>query len=203
MAYRLKGRSGYSEVEPFYPTFHSDRLLEPYELKKPAKIFVCSMGELFGPEIPEIWQAHIMTTVFHCPQHQFLVLTKCPENIPRYEEAEAYWPSNLWLGVSVDGVANGQQLIDDLFDADFPHHKFVSFEPLIGKVKDLSLDTGIDWVIIGAQTGIGAKQPRKEWIHSILLEASEYEVPVFVKDNVHWIGERPQDWPKENDKNED
>ena len=197
MAYRLKGRYGYPTDDPFAPCFHPNRLLEPTLLKKPSKIFTCSMGEIFDPKASDIWLNLVLDVIFNCPQHIFQILTKQPKNIPNWEEAEAHWPSNTWLGVSVDGHTCGQEQIDDLFESSFPHLKFVSFEPLLGPIKDLDLSS-IQWVIIGAQTGPKAQQPRKEWIHNLLLEASNYDIPVFIKDNVDWQGNtpRPQEWPE-------
>jgi protein gp37 len=194
MAYRLRGCAGYPQDEPFAPTFHPDRLLEPTLLKKPAKIFTCSMGEFFDPKVPELWQSLVLDVIFHCPQHTFQILTKQPQNIPRWEDAEAHWPSNIWLGVSVDGKTTHQQHIDDLFDADFPHLRFVSFEPLLGPIEELNLEC-VQWVIIGAQTGPGAQQPRREWVHDILLEAGNHDIPVFIKNNLEWRGSMP--WPHE------
>lgn len=195
MAYRLKGRYGYPEDDPFKPTFHPDRLLEPLNVKKPSKIFTVSMGELFDPQASEIWLHLVLDVIFNSPQHTFQILTKQPRNIPNWEEAEAHWPSNVWLGVSVDGSTSGQEKIDDLFDSSFPHLKFVSFEPLLGPIKDLNLEC-IHWVIIGAQTGQGAQQPRKEWIEPIISQVVENDIPLFIKDNLQWVGERPQEFPR-------
>jgi len=196
MAYRLQGRAGYPKENPFFPCFHPDRLLEPTVVKKPSKIFTCSMGEIFDKEASDVWLQLVLDVIFNCPQHTFQLLTKQPKNIPNWEEAEAHWPSNIWLGVSVDGLTCGQEQIDDLLESSFPYLKFVSFEPLLGPVKDIYLE-GIQWVIIGAQTGAGAKQPRKEWIESIVSQVTEYDIPVFIKDNLDWFGDRPQEFPKE------
>ena len=196
MAYRLRGRAGYPQEDPFRPCFHPDKLLDPILVKKPSKIFTCSMGEIFDPKGSEIWLSLVLDVIFHCPQHTFQILTKQPKNIPNWEEAEAYWPSNVWLGVSVDGRTCGQEQIDNLFESSFPHLKFVSFEPLLGYVNDLDLE-GIDWVIIGAQTGQGATQPRKEWVGQVLSQVVDNDIPLFIKPNLNWIGERPQEYPKE------
>ena len=202
MAYRLRGRAGYPQDDPFRPCFHPDKLLDPALVKKPAKIFTCSMGEIFDPKSSEIWLSLVLDVIFHCPQHTFQILTKQPKNIPNWEEAEAHWPSNVWLGVSVDGRTCGQEQIDYLFESSFPHLKFVSFEPLLGPIKDLDIE-GIQWVIIGAQTGQGAKQPEREWIESIVKKAIDNNIPLFVKNNLQWAQwpkiwgfPRPQEYPR-------
>ena len=190
MAYRLKGRYGYPQDDPFKPTFHPGRLLEPLQLKKPSKIFTVSMGEFFGPEIPEVWQTLILDIIFHCPQHTFQILTKQPQNIPNWVEAEAHWPSNIWLGVSVDGKNTyTERMLFDLYDVDFPHLKFVSFEPLLGPISETALEMleTVQWVIIGAQTGPSAKQPRTEWVNAIIEAADKFGIPVFIKWNLECL----------------
>jgi len=197
MAQRLRGRSGYDKELPFMPTIHRDRMEEPYHRLKPARIFTCSMGDLFDPLVPRDWIEDIFQVMDGCSRHTFQLLTK-----RYYGLLSFHYPQNLWLGVTQDCLSTDPDAIRALKLTD-ARVKFVSFEPLLGPMpRDDGADVsmllyGIDWVIIGAQTGIGAKQPRKEWIASILLEASEYEIPIFVKNNVHWIGERPQDYPKE------
>lgn len=154
------------------------------------------MGDFFGKEVNQLWQELVLTTVFHCPRHEFLILTKQPQNIPLWEEE--YWPSNLWLGVSVDGVKNGQSLIDNLYESHFPHNTFVSFEPLLGRVKDLDIES-IQWAIIGAQTGPKKSQPQWDWVLDIVLASRDNNIPVFIKDNLEWkdVTPRPQEFPKE------
>ena len=194
MAYRLRGRCGYPQDEPFRPTFHPDRILEPTLLKKPSKIFTCSMGEFFDREVPALWRELVLCVMHHTP-HTYQILTKKPLSIPVYEEPDLDWPSNLWLGVSVDGVTTTADLINRLDAKEFPFTTFVSFEPLLGRI-DFSEVYGIpQWVIIGAQTGPNAKPPRKEWIGDILLWATEYDIPVFLKDNLQ-LAMRCQEWPK-------
>jgi len=194
MAYRLKGRCGYDKDNPFKPTFHGNRLLEPLKVKKPSKIFTVSMGEFFDPEVPDFWRDLVIRVILEAEQHTFQILTKQP--IPYELEYEV--PSNLWLGVSIDGTTPNEidWDLEDLFNTP-SHVRFVSFEPLLGPVVfDSEL---VDWIIIGAQTGPNAKQPRKEWVDSILLEASATNTPVFVKNNIDWKGNtpRPQEFPKE------
>ena len=192
MAYRLKGRYGYPEENPFFPTFHPDRLLEPLKVKKPAKIFTCSMGEFFDKEVPDLWRDLVFRVILEAQQHTFLILTK--QSIPYELEYEV--PSNVWFGVSLDGrTTESDWAIENLF-ASYAPHRFVSIEPLLGPVSiDMAL---VDWIIIGAQTGVGAKQPRWGWVHNLILEASNSDIPIFIKNNVDWQGNtpRPQEWPE-------
>lgn len=196
MAYRLKGRCGYPKDEPFRPTFHGDRLLEPLQVKKPSKIFTVSMGEFFDPHIPELWRDLVYRVMFEAEQHTFMVLTKQPQFVRLNEEE--YVPPNLWAGISLDGQTTLTSSTYDLEDnAQAARVIFASCEPLLGPIE-LPEYTSLQWLIIGAQTGPRAKQPRKEWVHSLLLQAENLDIPVFVKDNVDWKGNtpRPQEWPE-------
>ena len=117
-----------------------------------------------------------------CSQHTFLVLTKRPDMIPQM--TEEYWPSNLWLGVSVDGENNDTDLINELCMSEFPFNRFVSFEPLLGPITDLETLEAVQWIIIGAQTGPGARQPKKEWVCDIVRQAESLNIPIFLKNNL-------------------
>jgi protein gp37 len=193
MAYRLKGRCGYDKDDPFKPTFHQNRLLEPLEVKKPSKIFTVSMGEFFDPKVPDLWRDLVFRVILEAEQHTFLILTK--QSIPYELEYEV--PSNVWFGVSLDGkTTDSDWAVEDLLNSYAPH-RFVSVEPLLGPVSfDMEL---VDWIIIGAQTGAGAKQPRWEWVQDIIAEAILENKPVFIKDNLDFPEgiPRPQEWPKE------
>jgi len=192
MAYRLKGRCGYPKDEPFRPTLHPDRLLEPLAVKKPSRIFTVSMGEFFDPQVPELWRDLVFRVILEAEQHKFLILTK--QSIPYELEYEV--PSNVWFGVSLDGLKDDAQwMVEDLFTSYAPH-RFVSCEPLLGPVSfDAEL---VEWVIIGAQTGPQAKQPRWEWVQDILNEARRTNRPVFIKNNLRLPRgiTRTQDYPE-------
>ena len=195
MARRLKGRYGYDKADPFRPTFHGNRLLEPVKRKKPTKIFAVSMGDMFDSAVPELWRDLVFRVMFEAEQHTFMVLTKQPQNVNlNHEECV---PPNLWVGVSQDGLTTDIGDIYELEENTQVPLNFLSCEPLLGPVE-LPDDTVIKWLIIGAQTGPRAHQPRKEWVHDLLLQASELDIPVFIKDNLDWKGNtpRPQEWPE-------
>ena len=197
MAYRLKGRCGYPQDEPFRPTFHPDRLLEPLEVKKPSKIFTVSMGEFFDTAVKDVWRGLVLEIMNWSLNHQFLILTKQVEELANYFEVlQLHPPGNLWLGISQDGKTTNDNDIEFFRSLNYIPKKFVSFEPLLGPIT--SNFYGIDWIIIGAQTGPRAQQPRREWVHDILLEADNWDIPVFIKNNLQWKGntQRPQEWPE-------
>lgn len=188
MAYRLKGRCGYPEDDPFRPTFHRDRLEEPYHRRKPVKIFTVSMGEFFDHEVPIEWREEVLDVISNCRHLTFQILTKRYYNLHTYD-----YPSNLWLGVSQDCKTTDPDAIRALWLTD-ARTKFVSFEPLLGPRPDVDLH-GIDWVIIGAQTGPGAKPPKPEWVQAIIHEARDWNIPVFLKNNLNWP-EKIQEFPE-------
>lgn len=163
----------------FKPTFHKDRLSQPEKLKKPSKIFVCSMGDLFDGEAKIAWGEKVFKIIRQIDKHQFFILTKQPHHIKWYDIEPA---DNIWLGVSINKR-------EDLWRthklrANWRGNKFLSIEPLLEDLGDISdeLDE-IGWVIIGGQTGTKKIIPKKEWIMNIEAQAGERKIPVFKKSN--------------------
>jgi protein gp37 len=190
---RLKGRGRY--VNGFEPTFHEDLLEVPKKLKRPSRIFISSMGEIWGPWVDRNWQALIMGYVHSASQHTFLNLTKNPQGMIEYSKHFG-WPPNIWLGVSVTGDDDEGRL-HDLAQVKHPN-KFVSFEPLLADVVNNGWFTleGIKWVIIGAQTGPGAEQPDWNWVADLQHRATGLNIPIFIKDNLDWPFEERQESPE-------
>jgi protein gp37 len=180
MAFRLRGRFGYPEDDPFKPTFHPDKLQDIYNLRGAGKrVFLDSMSDWFSEGVKPDWIKQSLEAVEIKPEHTFLVLTKRPDNIP-YQQ----FPANLWLGVSVT-CQNDVYRIECMLENVKPDtHTFVSFEPLHGPIScDLF---GIDWVIIGAESGNrkGKIVPKGEWIWDLMTEADYQKIPIFLKDNI-------------------
>ena len=152
------------------------------KLKKPSRIFVGSMHDIFGNWIPFHWIADIIEIISRLDfqKHTFIFLTKFPQ---RY--LEFIFPKNCWLGVTITGEENMLNkikrwgIIDNIPD----NISFISFEPLLGEVEFL-VDSKINWIIIGGLT----PKPRheKEWVYGIIKHARFFDVPVFIKDNLKW-----------------
>jgi protein gp37 len=176
IATRFRGTKAFRNG--FEPTFHPDRLIDPYRLKKPSKIFTCSMGDMFGSWVPENWTGEILAAMANNPIHTFQVLTKCPENLLKWQK---FFSPNLWLGVSVAR----QEDVKRIFYLRMvePGIRFVSFEPLLGPI-DADL-YGIDWIIIGAQT-CPTRIPEKGWVQTIIDQARKRGIPIFLKNNLRW-----------------
>lgn len=164
----------------FEPTFHLERLFEPQKVKKPSKIFVCSMGEFFDRKVKWLWQEQVLTMINSTPQHTYQLLTKVPENINGGME----FPPNLWLGVSCTGVSDTLRF-KTLLDVDCSL-KFISFEPLLNDPAIYYLHGKPDWVIVGGQTGRKKIIPNKKWVEDIIKYCEIEGVPLFIKDNVEY-----------------
>jgi len=142
------------------PQWIEDRIMEPYELKKPSKIFVCSIADLFGDWVPDKWIRDVIKTAEQNQRHTFQFLTKNPK---RYSEFK--FPKNCWLGVTLtNSKVQSVWKLNELKKK--KNYKFVSFEPLLDYMSLLDLSE-IDLVIVGAMTGPGTIEPKKEWIDSI------------------------------------
>jgi len=172
----------------FEPTFHPDRLNEPIKRKKPAKIFVVDMGDLFGDWVPREWINAVLDVVRACPQHIFQFLTKAPRNLWKGEP----WPKNAWVGATATNQEEADKGIAGLATSG-ASIKFLSCEPFLGPISLQYEMYKLDWIIIGAQTN-PEKQPKKEWVQLLLDEADYLKIPVFMKDNLRW-GERIREFP--------
>ena len=167
----------------FMPGYHEKRIHEPSEKKKGVKIFVCSMGDLFGPWVPAHWIVEVLEEIHRCPQHTFQFLTKYPE---RYQEFD--FPPNCWLGATITGEESDQvQLGRAGWLSNHPNKKnikFISQEPILGDLAaSPHWSPNVDLLIVGAMTGPSAVIPKPEWFYRVLdwLEAGK---KVFFKKNV-------------------
>lgn len=173
----------------FEPTFHQDRLIEPYILKKPSKIFTVSMGDLFGNWVPDDWINKVIKVTEDNSHHIFQFLTKNPA---RYKEFN--FPRNCWLGITVNYQGDIYRIME-LTKYNEKNILFVSFEPLYGEIQMFFPDREhtIDWVIVGAQTN-PYEIPEKAWIKKLIRQARSIGAPVFLKDNLHWY-KKIQEYP--------
>lgn len=220
------------------PLFVLDNLTEPIHWRRPRKIFVDSMSDLFYEGFSNLQIAAVFAIMAAAPHHQFQVLTKRPEralewfkwigedrsgmnlgskaplftlshilnsapiNYPRTLQLQRIWPlPNVWIGVSVEDQQRADERIPNLLQI-AAAVRFLSIEPLIAPVNLTRIHGAswsifdaensrrgqtIDWVIVGGESGPGARQCRVEWIHSIVEQCQTAGVPVFVKQ----LGSRP------------
>ncbi len=176
-ARRIARRFGKTpEAKRFEPELHQARLDGPIKKRKPRRIFVCSMADLFGEWVSREWIEQVLDVVRICPQHTFQFLTKNPH---RYLEFE--FPENVWLGAS---TTNQEQADRAVVMRDIPRITYVSAEPMLGPVRLNGFSP--DWVIIGAQTGPGGRQPEEKWVQDLILNARARGAALFFKPNLEW-----------------
>jgi len=164
----------------FEPTFHPDRLSYPLKRKNPTLFFVCSVAELFGSWVPREWIDSVFDITKKCPQHIFQFLTKNPEKLLEFSP----YPKNCWMGCSAIDQAMTETSLSYL-DKVKAKIRFISFEPLLDSV-DIEFGGRLEWIIIGACTGTYARQPKKNWVNSLLSSAERENIPVFIKPNLVW-----------------
>ena len=149
----------------------------PLKWKTPQYIFVNSMSDMFHEDVPLEFILRIFDTMHKAPRHQFQVLTKRSQRLFELS-SEIQWPKNVWMGVSVENQDYTHR-INHLRQTD-AHIKFLSLEPLIGALRHLDLD-GIDWVIVGGESGPHARPMQKEWVIDIRNQCQKANIPFFFK----------------------
>jgi len=177
MAVRLQAMGQPAYASGFELTLHPDKLRQPLEWKKPSVIFVNSMSDLFHEGVPVEFIQAVFDTMRRASWHQFQILTK---RAKRLEELSPIleWPSNIWMGVTVERQDYTPRM--DHLRRTGARIKFVSCEPLLGPIPNLDL-TGIDWVIVGGESGPNARPMHPDWVREIRDQCALAGVPFFFK----------------------
>jgi protein gp37 len=183
LAKRLKAMGQANYKNGFKLTVQNEMLERPLSWKKPQTIFVNSMSDLFHIDLPLEYIQKVFKVMAKADWHNFQVLTKRSERLKEFNK-ELNWQKHIWMGVSVENQ-NVIHRIDDLRATD-AHIKFLSIEPLLGSLPNLDL-TGIDWVIVGGESGPKARPMKEEWVLEIKAQCEEQKVPFFFK---QWGGVR-------------
>lgn len=188
-AERFRGVQGHPFETGFDITLRPNRLDQPMRWRRPRTIFVNSMSDLFHKEVPTAFVDQVFDTMEEADWHRFQVLTKRSSLMRdylrrRYQDRPA--PEHMWFGVSVED-ATARSRIDHLRQAPAAV-RFLSIEPLIGAAGPLDL-TGIHWVIVGGESGPGARPMAEEWAIEVRDECERQNVPFFFK---QWGGFRPK-----------
>ena len=223
MAKRLAGRYGYPKApHGFDVTFHPDRLDIPSKWKKPRRVFVNSMGDLFHDDVKEEWIKSVFnamaTDILQPCLHTYLILTKRPKRMAAFFAANTKqgtlpWP-NVWLGVTAENQARADERIPVLLSIPAAVH-FVSVEPMLGPVdletyllsdadkaahEDQLLEPiqgfnyrKLNWAIAGPETGPGARPCNAEWIENLWQQCKVAGVLFFDKRETGWLA---RGWPK-------
>ncbi len=177
MALRLRAMGNQNYANGFDVTLHRHVLEYPLRWKQPQTIFVNSMSDLFHREVPDSFIFDVFDIMNRAPQHRFQVLTKRSDRLCQLNP-ELAWGENIWMGVSVEN-SDYRYRIDHLRNTGATI-KFLSLEPLLGPIPELCLD-GIDWVIVGGESGPKARPMNPEWVTEIRDQCIEQNVPFFFK----------------------
>jgi len=177
MARRLKAMGQPNYAKGFQLTLQPTMLERPLTWRKPMTIFVNSMSDLFHVEVPDDYIALVFDVMRRAHWHRFQVLTKRPERVLSLDPF-LNWPSNVWMGTSVES----ERYVDRIAQLRGARAriKFLSLEPLLGPLGHLDL-RGIDWVIVGGESGPGARPIDESWVRDIRDQCIAAKVPFFFK----------------------
>ena len=182
MARRLKGMGQLKYRNAFSLTLHPEDLDEPKKWRKPHNIFICSMGDLFHEDVPFEFVDKVMKTISETPWYLYQILTKRAERMEEYFLSHSV-PSNAWLGVTVE-VQRTLSRIDNL--RHLPASvRFLSCEPLLEDLGHMDLE-GVDWIIVGGESGTQARPMKEEWVLNIKRQAEEQDIAFFFKQWGTW-----------------
>ena len=177
MAKRLQAMGHANYVNGFELTLHEHMLERPLQWKKPQQIFVNSMSDLFHKNVPQEYIQRVFDVMRRASWHSFQILTKRSERLLELND-EIDWPANVWMGVSVE-TSTYTYRIDHLRSTE-ANIKFLSLEPLLGPLHNLDL-SDIDWVIVGGESGPGARPIKEQWVIDIRDQCLAASVPFFFK----------------------
>ncbi len=177
MALRLQAMGQANYVDGFKLACHPQSLSLPLQWKKPQNIFVNSMSDIFHVDVPLTFIQEMFRVMNSAHWHHFQLLTKRAERLAT-ESKNLPWVENIWMGVTVES-ADYIHRIDHLRECG-AKVKFLSLEPLLGPLGELNL-AGIDWVIVGGESGPGARPMKEEWVIEIKLQCESAGVPFFFK----------------------
>lgn len=182
-AERFRGVPGHPFEHGFELRLVEEALALPLRWKASRRVFVNSMSDLFHEDVPEDYILRVFDVMKQASQHQFQVLTKRATRMAQIADRLVI-PANVWMGVSVENQAYTGR-IDELRRVR-SRIRFLSIEPLLGPIKDLRLD-GIQWVIVGGESGPRARSMETEWVISLRDQCIAAKVPFFFK---QWGGVR-------------
>lgn len=154
-------------------------LSAPLEWRKPKRIFVNSMSDLFHPDVPNKFIQRVWQTMIRCPQHHFQILTKRPDRMAAMFALELIQAEHhIWVGTSIESaeVTDRVKHLASINGAT----RFISFEPLIGEIKDIDLK-GIHWAIVGGESGPRARLMEEKWVERLLEICRRDDVAFFFK----------------------
>lgn len=182
MARRLKAMGQTKYNNGFQVTTHNECLKEPLSWNKPQMIFVCSMGDLFHEQVSDAFIDKVMETIEKTPQHRYQLLTKRAERMALYFSNHSI-PHNAWIGVTVECKSSIKRI--DFIRNINATVRFLSCEPLVEDLGNMDL-TGINWIIVGGESGMQARPMKMEWALNVKRQAENLNIPFFFKQWGTW-----------------
>jgi protein gp37 len=176
MALRLKAMGMAAYRNGFNVTCHPNLLELPLRWRKPQLVFVNSMSDLYHSKVPQNFICRIFE-IMNRTQHRYQILTKRAERLVKLSPT-LNWTGNIWAGVTVEAAEYKYRI--DLLRQSGAAVKFLSLEPLLDDIGDLDL-TDIDWVIVGGESGPGARPIEADWVRNVRQQCIEQAVPFFFK----------------------
>ena len=177
MSKRLKAMGVDKYRSGFSITVHEAALGEPLKWRAPRLVFVNSMSDLFHQSVLSTFIEAVFDVMNQATQHTFQILTKRPNRVLQLGR-RLRWTPNIWLGVSIESERCMRRL--ERLKETRAQLKFLSLEPLLGPLPSLRLQ-GIDWVIVGGESGPGARAMQADWVRDIRDTCLKNEVPFFFK----------------------
>lgn len=177
MSKRLKAMGVDKYKNGFSIAVHESSLEEPLKWKKPRLVFVNSMSDLFHQSVPVDFIKNVFAIMNQAPQHTFQILTKRPSRVITLD-SKLDWTPNIWLGTSIESERWIKRLSQ--LKETGAQTRFLSLEPLLGPLPNLDL-TDIDWVIVGGESGPGARPMRADWVRDIRDNCITRKIPFFFK----------------------
>lgn len=181
-AERFRGVKGHPYERGFDLRVVPEKLVEPLSWNSPRMVFVNSMSDLFHADVPDEYIVQVAKVMMHTTWHTYQVLTKRADRLHKMLNGILKFATitrHIWWGVSVEDVKYGIPRIPQLRNTPAAI-KFLSIEPLLQDLGKVDL-SGIDWVIVGGESGPGARPMKEEWVQSLLQQCRRYEVPFFFK----------------------
>lgn len=193
MAKRIQATGNQRYKEGFKVTLHSDRLEEPQRWRKPRRIFVVSMGDLFHEDVPNEFLQKVFDAIAAAHWHDYFVLTKRASRMADFLQ----WGSMgskifpVWFGITAENQVRFDQRISAI--ARLPVRTFVSFEPLLGPISIDGWQHAVNWVIVGGETGHHSRKMNPDWARSLRDQCMHHGIPFHFKQHSGpWPGYKPE-----------
>jgi len=167
----------------FRVTLHPECLEEPLRWKKPCMVFPCSMSDLFHADVPDEFRDQVFDTMERADWHRYQLLTKRVHQCVAYlnRRHQGRMPGNIWTGFTAWDQASFNAGLEAMRGINNPAVLYCSLEPLLGPVR---ITGPVDWLIVGGESGPGARPMDEVWVRTIVADCAQLDIPVFYKQRI-------------------